>query len=143
MKSIFKIMMAMVVFCLPLALVSCGDDDDDNGGPKIFNYSWELTNASPDSSDPTALSEAATAITEAHKAFANAFKGLGATVDESKHSFTINGGSESQNKLNVQAAVLQAKAILLTGATQKLNKDARIIVKQGSKEIHNSKLGEV
>ena len=110
---------------------------------KIFNYSWELTNASPDSSDPTALSEAATAITEAHKAFANAFKGLGATVDESKHSFTINGGSESQNKLNVQAAVLQAKAILLTGATQKLNKDARIIVKQGSKEIHNSKLGEV
>ena len=126
MKSIFKIMMAMVVFCLPLALVSCGDDDDDNG-PKTTTYSWELKNTTPPAS---ATSE-------------EKFKGLGATVDESKHSFTINGGSESQNKLNVQAAVLQAKAILLTGATQKLNKDARIIVKQGSKEIHNSKLGEV
>lgn len=49
MKFSMKVLMAMLMFCLPLAFTSCGDDDDEPKGPAtyVFNYQIVQSNANP------------------------------------------------------------------------------------------------
>ena len=50
-----KALMAMLLFCLPLAMTSCGSDDDgDDNGPKTYTYTWEIKNIEVNPSDPNA-----------------------------------------------------------------------------------------
>ncbi len=55
MKFSMKALMAMLLFCLPLAMTSCGSDDDgDDNGPKTYTYTWEIKNIEVNPSDPNA-----------------------------------------------------------------------------------------
>ncbi len=140
MKSIFKIMMAMVVFCLPLALVSCGDDDDDNG-PKTTTYSWELKNTTPPAS---ATSEEKIAAAQAEQAldqaFFNKFNGKGWTANKEKRQFIITGGTDITNDGLVKIAFNEVVIGLASATLEALPKGAKVAVKRGGTTVDEATL---
>lgn len=139
MKFSIKVLMAMLLFCLPFAITSCGsDDDDDDNGPKTFKYEWTLSNASSNGTvnEQQAAVNAQAAI---NSILVKAFQTLG-TVDTNKQTLTITGGEDKSNDNLVKSAYYGVASQISTAA-EALPNNARITIKRGgTKVIDNEKL---
>lgn len=140
MKFSIKVLMAMLLLCLPFAITSCGsDDDDDNDSPKTYTYSWTLSNVT--STGTVAEQQAAVNAQAAVNTLL--VKGLqtvaNSVVDSNKQTLTITGGSESVND-NLVKAAYYAVASQLATAAEALPANARITIKRGSTKIIDEKL---
>lgn len=139
MKFSIKVLVAMLLFCLPFAITSCGsDDDDDDNGPKTFKYEWTLSNASSNGTvnEQQAAVNAQAAI---NSILVKAFQTLG-TVDTNKQTLTITGGEDKSNDNLVKSAYYGVASQISTAA-EALPNNARITIKRGgTKVIDNEKL---
>ena len=139
MKFSIKVLMAMLLFCLPFAITSCGSDDDDDDSPKQFKYEWALTNANSSGTvaeQQAALNAQAGINTILVKALQTVANGL---VDSSKQTLTITGGDEKVNDNLVKAAYYTVASQIATAA-EPLPANARITVKRGSTKVIDEKL---
>lgn len=139
MKSIFKIMMALAVICLPFALVSCGDDDDD--GPHTDTYTWVLDNTTPPSS---ATSEAKIAAAQAEQAIDEAlylkFNSKGWNANKAERKFVITGGTSLTNDQLVKIEFNIVLSGLSSAVRSALPNDAKVSIKRGGTTVDSSKL---
>ena len=139
MKLNLKVLMAALLFCLPLVLTSCGSDDEDTPGS---TYTWLLDYKLSSSATLEEKSAALNAETAIHTVLGNAFKGItNSTVDVSKQTFTISDGNNNEN----DAKVKQAFWNTVTNETFKsyfdsLPTNTKIIVKRGSTPVINEKI---
>lgn len=140
MKNYFKILMAMVVICLPFALMSCGSDDDDSG-PKKTTYNWELKDTTPPSS---ATSEAKIAAAQAEQAIDEAFylkfNGKGWTADKSTRQFIVTGGTDLTNDAAVKIAFNEVVLAFSSAIRSALPNGAKVSVKRGKTTIDETVL---
>lgn len=143
MKFSVKALMAMLLFCLPMVISSCGGDDDDDNGPRVYSYSWTLDNTTLGSGATTQeRSEALAAETAVNTALATAFtKTAGAQVNVNAQTFTITGGEQSPNDNKVKSAVYSAISDL-GNIADPLPKDAKVTVKRGNTQVISQKLKE-
>lgn len=140
MKFSIKVLMAMLLFCLPFAITSCGSDDDDDNSPKTFKYEWTLSNATI-SNGTVAEQQAAvnaqaainTVLVKALQAVANG------VVDSSKQTLTITGGEEKVND-NLVKSAYYAIASQISVAAEPLPANARITIKRGGTKVIDEKL---
>ena len=139
MKNYFKILMAMVVICLPFALMSCGSDDDD--GPKKTTYTWELKDTTPPSS---AASDVKIAAAQAEQAIDEAlyvkFNSKGWTANKSSRQFIITGGTDITNDAAVKIAFNEVVLGLSSAVKSALPDGARVAVKRGKTTVDEANL---
>ena len=140
MKFSIKALMAMLLFCLPMVISSCGGDDDDDG-PRVYKYKWTLDNTTLGSGATTQEREAALAAEKAvNLALSTAFtKNAGAVVNNTAQEFTITGGEQSSNDNKVKSAVYSAISDLGTAITP-LPSDAKVTVKREGTQVISTKL---
>ncbi len=140
MKNYFKIMMAMVVICLPFALMSCGSDDDDSG-PKKTTYNWELKDTTPPSS---ASSEVKIAAAQAEQAIDEAlfakFNSKGWTATKSERKFIVTGGTDITNDAAVKIAFNEVVLSFSSAIKSALPDGARVAVKRGKTTVDEANL---
>lgn len=141
MKFSIKALMAMLLFCLPMVISSCGSDDDDDDGPRVFSYSWTLENTTLGSGATTQeKKEALDAETAVNTALGTAFtKNAGALVNVNAQTFTITGGEQASNDNKVKSAVYSAISDLGTTVAP-LPSNAKVIVKRGSTQVITANL---
>lgn len=139
MKNYFKILMAMVVICLPFALMSCGSDDDD--GPKKTTYSWELKDCDAPSSATNEAKIAAIQAAEAiDQALYNKFNSNGWTADKTKRQFIVTGGSDLTNDAAVKLAFNQVVLGFSSAIIEALPNGAKVAVKRGKTTVDETNL---
>jgi len=132
MKFSMKVLMAMLMFCLPLAFTSCGDDDDEPKGPATYSYSYSITYANADPQDVIAV----------QTVYDTALKTVGTIegTDLSKKTVKVTAKSESETKeqvnLRVKGALLAAETAMTT--TELIGKN-KITVKVSGNGINESK----
>jgi len=139
MKFSIKVLMAMLLFCLPFAITSCGSDDDGNDSPKQYKYEWTLSNAT---STGTVAEQQASVNAQAaiNTILVKAFQSLSSSVvDSSKQTLTITGGDEKIND-NLVKSAYYAIASQISTAAAPLPANARITVKRGSTKVIDEKL---
>ncbi|MBR5656087.1 MAG: hypothetical protein IKW98_05325 [Prevotella sp.] len=141
MKFSLKALMAMLLFCLPMVISSCGGDDDDDNGPRVYSYSWTLDNTTLSSGATTQERQEALAAENAvNTALGAAFtKQAGAVVNVNAQTFTITGGEQSSNDNKVKAAVYSAISDL-GAVVAPLPKEAKVTVKRSGTQIISQKL---
>ncbi|MBR0432815.1 MAG: hypothetical protein IJK15_03840 [Bacteroidaceae bacterium] len=142
MKNFWKILAALMVVALPFVVASCGDDDEDNG-PKTYEYSWTLQNTTPSSSATTQDKQAAlTAETAINSLLAAEFRKQGFTVDATNQKFSVQSENEPASFDNkVKSAVYSVKAQdAYLAAAEKLPSASKLVVKRGSTNIINESL---
>ncbi len=141
MKFSIKALMAMLLFCLPMVISSCGGDDDDDDGPRVFSYSWTLDNTQLGSGATTQeRQEALAAENAANTALAAAFtKNAGAVVNVNAQTFTITGGEQASNDNKVKSAVYSAISDLGQAVTP-LPNNAKVTVKRGGTQVITANL---
>ena len=139
MKNYFKIMMALVVLCLPFAFTSCGSDDDD--GPKKTTYSWELKNCDAPSSASNEVKIAAIQSQQAiDDAFYAKFNSKGWTADKANRQFIITGGTDITNDAAVKIAFNEVILGLSSAIKSALPDGARVAVKRGKTTVDEANL---
>lgn len=141
MKKTFKVLMAMVLMCLPMAFISCGSDDKDDDGPKTWNYKWEIKDN--DISGTTEEKQARLdAESKINKLIASALKTQGGTVDESAQSVSfVNENTESQNDSRVKSAWYAAKGTTdFTTAAVDMASSAKVAIYRGGSKILEEKV---
>ena len=142
MKNFWKILAALMVVALPFVVASCGDDDDEKG-PKTYQYTWTLQNTSLGSSATTAEKQAAlTAEATVNTLFANAFKAQGFVVDATAQKFSVqseNDASGFDNRVKSAVYGVKAQASFLS-AVEPLPSAAKVTVKRGSTVVIDEKL---
>lgn len=140
MKNYFKILMAMVVLCLPFALMSCGSDDDDSG-PKKTTYTWELKDTTPPSS---AASDVKIAAAQAEQAIDEAlyvkFNSKGWTATKSERKFIVTGGTDITNDAAVKIAFNEVVLGLSSAIKSALPDGAKVAVKRGKTTVDEANL---
>ena len=133
--------MAMLMFCLPFALVSCGDDDDDN---KVHTdtYTWSFTNTTPAASASAEVKAAAALaegqIDDALVAKFNAQSGW--TASKSDRKLVIEGGSSVTNDQLVKVQFNLAVVGLSSAVKEALPNNASVTIKRGSTTVDNAAL---
>lgn len=140
MKFSIKVLMAMLLFCLPFAITSCGSDDDDEPtGPKTYTYEWTLSNASMSNGSIAEQQAAVNAQIAVNAVLVKAFQSLG-TVNSEKQTLAIVGGDEKANDNNVKSKYYGVASEISAAATG-MPDNARITIKRGgTKVIDNEKL---
>lgn len=132
MKFSMKVLMAMLLFCLPFAITSCGSDDDEETGPKTYTYSYQITQSNADPQDIIAI----------QAIFDKALKTIG-TVEGNEianKKLKVTANSETESKAMVSARV---ETILLTAHQEALaltlNTTGKITVKVSGNDLNWSK----
>lgn len=139
MKFSMKALMAMLLFCLPLAMTSCGSDDDDDNGPKTYSYNWELKDAN--SGSTTAEQQANLAEqAKVNQLLATAFSAKGASSNATQQTFSFTGTKSADSYDNdVKAAFYSVKSDII-GKSIDLPNSTKVVIKRGSKQIVSEKL---
>ncbi|MBR4237866.1 MAG: hypothetical protein IKQ03_00320 [Prevotella sp.] len=97
MKFSIKALMAMLLFCLPMVISSCGgDDDDDDNTPKTYTFSWAINSTNPKSSELAAV----------EAAYENAWKTVGNKQSDGK--LIVRALTLTETELQVANRVEQA-----------------------------------
>lgn len=140
MKFSIKVLMAMLLFCLPFAITSCGsDDDDDDKGPKTYTYEWTLSNATVSNGSISEQQAALNAQIAVNAILVKTFQILG-TVNSDKQTLTVTGGEEKANDNKVKSAYYGVASEISAAATG-MPDNARITIKRDrTKVIDNEKL---
>lgn len=141
-KNLMKIMAALMIIALPFVVASCGSDDEDEG-PKTYNYSWLLQNTQLGGSATTAERQAALLAEEAvNTLFAAEFTKRNFKVNISSQTFSVETTEDADVwDSYAKRAVSTVKGTdALAVAVEALPANAKIVVKRGSKELVNEKL---
>ncbi|MBR4388714.1 MAG: hypothetical protein IKT00_06010 [Prevotella sp.] len=139
MKNYFKIMMALVVICLPFAFTSCGSDDDE--GPKKTTYNWELINTTPPGSATSEVKIAAAQAEQAiDEALYNKFNGKGWTATKAERKFIVTGGTDITNDQLVKIAFNEVLYNLSASTKEALPNGAQVAVKRGKTTVDKATL---
>ena len=142
MKNLLKVMAALLVVALPFVVASCGGDDEEKG-PKTYNYSWSLLNTTLPGTPTVAQEEAAVEAKKTINAlFAAEFTKRGFKVDASAQTFSIVTEEEVANWDGLaKRAVSTIKGTdALAVAVEALPDNAKIVVKRGNSVIVDEKL---
>jgi hypothetical protein len=140
MKFSIKVLMAMLLFCLPFAITSCGSDDDDDDSPKQYKYEWMLSNATINNGTVAEQQAAVNAQASINTVLVKAFQAVASgVVDSSKQTLTITGGEEKANDNLVKSAYWAIASQIATIA-EPLPANARITVKRGGTKVIDEKL---
>ncbi len=140
MKLSIKVLLAMLLFCLPFAITSCGSDDDDEpSGPKTYTYEWSFSNATVSNGSINEQQAALNSQIAINAVLVKAFQSLG-TVNSDKQTLAITGGEEKSNDNKVKSAYYGAANDVAAAATG-LPSNARITIKRGgTRLVDNEKL---
>ena len=140
MKFSLKALMAMLLFCLPVALTSCGSDDDDDNGPKTYEYSWTLDDASQGST----VAEQQANLTEqdnVNKILAASLMAKSASnnvvvANSTKQTFSFTGTKSAEEyDSQVLSAFYDFKAKILSQTFENLPKSTKVTIKRGGKKV--------
>ena len=143
-KNLWKIMAALMVIALPFVVASCGSDDEDNG-PKTYNWSWTLQNTTLGNNATTAEKSAALeAEGKVNALFATIIKAQDKDfkVDAQTQKFSV----ETENEPNLYDNKVKAAVFsMLSDASwatmvEPLPASAKIVVKRGSTVVIENKL---
>ena len=136
MKKTIKALMAVVLFCLPLAFVACGSDDDDNDGPKTWTYKWEVKNNDLDGTTEEKQARL-NAENKINVLIAAALQAQSGVVNASTQTAQfVNELSESQNDSRVKSAWYSAKSTAeFIAAAADMASNAKVAFYRNSKKI--------
>ena len=140
MKFSMKALMAMLLFCLPLAMTSCGSDDDkDDSGPKKYEYNWTIEDA--DNGTTTAerqdnLAEQAQLSTKLAAAITTTGTGNGVVANATAQTFSFTGTKTQQEYDNlVKSAFYQFKSQIMAMTFKTLPSGTRVTIKRGGSTV--------
>lgn len=97
MKFSLKALMAMLLFCLPMVISSCGgDDDEDDNTPKTYTYEYKINSNNPKAGELAAI----------EAAYEKALKAVGTLQTDGK--LIVRALSVSETEIQVANRVEQA-----------------------------------
>ena len=139
MKNLWKILAAMMVIALPFAVASCGSDDEEEEGPKTYEFTWDYDLGTSAVSEIQKLTPS---LVNIDQAFATALNENGYKALSSSREFSKTTEKDiSFLKEEIDLAIRTAK-LKTSNSCQELKKGSKIIVKQknSTKEFHSLSL---
>ncbi len=145
MKFSMKALMAMLLFCLPLAMTSCGSDDDgDNSGPKKYEYSWTLDDASSGSTtaeQQANLAEQAQVNAKLAQVIVNSGTGNGVLANATTQTFSFTGTKSADEYDNmVKSAFYSFKSQIMSMTFNNLPSSTKVTIKRGGTKVVSEKI---
>ena len=131
MKFSIKALMAMLLFCLPMVISSCGsDDDDDDNTPKTYSYTYAINSSNPKASELAAVEDA----------YTKALKTVGTLQNDGKlivKALTVTE-TEIQVANRVEQACNSAHTVIINSITEWESKQITVSVKGGKLSFSKS-----
>ena len=143
-KFSIKVLMAMLLFCLPFAITSCcSDDDDEPTGPKTYTYEWKLSNTTFNNGTTEQKEAALIAEKAVNAALIKEFGKLG-TINSSNQTLTISDTegkttNETYNDAQVTLAY-ETASMSFKESISALPDNARITIKRGNTKVVDKNL---
>lgn len=130
MKFSLKALMAMLLFCLPMVISSCGgDDDEDDNTPKTYTYEYKISSNNPKSNELAAI----------EAAYEKALKAVG-TLQEGKLFVKANSLSETEMQVanRVEQACNGAHTVIINAFASFESEKITVTVKGGKLNFSKS-----
>lgn len=123
----------MMVIALPFAVASCGSDDEEEVGPKTYEFTWDYDLGTSAVSEIQQLSSALVTIDQAFVTALND-QGYKATASDRKFSKTTEKDLNFM-KDEIDLAIRTAK-LKASDSCEKLKKGSKLIVNREGKQFH-------
>ena len=131
MKFSLKALMAMLLFCLPMVISSCGsDDDDDDNTPKTYTYEYKVSSNNPKAAELAAI----------EAAYEKALKTVGTLQTDGKLLVRALSVTETEVQVanRVEQACNSAHTVIINAYTQFESEKITVTVKGGKLSFSKS-----